>query len=58
MIWMWKVVGEEGIFVGEWEVGAGLSTLGIARRFNVCPGDFLSQRLARGKVDNIRQKVF
>lgn len=57
MIWMWKVVGEEGI-VEEWKVGADLSALGIARRFNVCPGDFLSQYLAQGKVDNIRQKVF
>jgi hypothetical protein len=38
---MWKVVGEEGI-VEEWKVGADLSALGIARRFNVCPGDFLS----------------
>jgi hypothetical protein len=54
---MWKVVGEEGI-VEEWKVGADLSALGIARRFNVCPGDFLSQYLAQGKVDNIRQKVF
>lgn len=42
----------------EWKTGAEFSALGIARRFNACPGDLRSQRLGRGKVDNIHQKSF